>query len=405
MPTVAWNTFMLTCRAPGVRAFVSGTSIQNQIWELPVPDDAPQTHGFKAQTWCRLTPLIHISLETNIKHLSGMICGRSSRVCAEPAILRSGATSPETGVKPGWRQRGCSLGEMPFSLQTPWAWQLGLGESTGLMRPWTSANYSHLKNMFSSKLLFLNVVEVVCEMHFIESVSCVPLAESSHLCSHLSWIVLFSISLLLWKFYVTCLHVFWACVCVWRNRHSCIGKQMLWWYLRHCATWDGRCRQGSRGRDAADMGQVPRMGSTAGRFFGSPSGGAHQCATQEFNGGWSFAVDDILEGKCKRWDMACFWSQCKGSSQAPVWTSASGNWNTQRMSSVGLKCTAWKCFTTPWFVKCCNWRIRGSVEVTLLMCLGNRPWIGSFVNYLVVFSPHLSFVGPVSGVPGSLLWK
>lgn len=58
----------------------------NQIWELPVPDGAPQACDFKAETWCEFTPLIQISLETKTKHWSVMIWGTSGRVCAELAI-------------------------------------------------------------------------------------------------------------------------------------------------------------------------------------------------------------------------------------------------------------------------------------------------------------------------------
>lgn len=157
----------------------------NQIWELPVPDGAPQAHDFKAQTWCELTPLIHISLETKTKHQSVMIWGRSGRVCAEPAIhwgillhIRCRFTfwnRCETGME---AERTQLLGRCLPHRRLPGC--CSLGESPGLTGPWTLANDSGLKSGF-----LLNMVKVVCET-FLNRVclSRVPLAES--LCNHLS---------------------------------------------------------------------------------------------------------------------------------------------------------------------------------------------------------------------------
>lgn len=138
------------------------------------------------------------------------------------------------------------------------------------------------------------------------------------------------------------------------------GGLQLWWYLGHCCYVGGemqaaaeewrqhQCRQGRGAQDGACLEEVPSV----------------CCSTllhQEFNGGWSFAVNDVLEGRCKRWGIACFQSLCMGSGQAAAQASASRDWNIQRRSSsVVLKCSASKCLRTPGFVKRCGWRTLGS---------------------------------------------
>lgn len=70
-----------------------------------------------------------------------------------------------------------------------------------------------------------------------------------------------------------------------------------------------------------------------------------------------------------------------------------------------LKCNAWKCLTTPRFVKCRSWRTLGSAEVTLHVPLGNRAQIGCFANDFFLFFPLLSFMGPVCVHLSTCYWN
>lgn len=101
-----------------------------------------------------------------------------------------------------------------------------------------------------------------------------------------------------------------------RVRHGCIGKQVLWWYLRHfAATWDGRWRQGGGGRAGAGREGCPGWGLLW-PVWKRSSVHHPTLLHQEFNGGWRFAINGVSEGRCERWGTTCFRSLCKASSQA-----------------------------------------------------------------------------------------